>query len=546
MTSQPHDHGHDHGPGHAGHADERRPEGAVVDGETLERSMDDVFDVVVIGSGAAGAVAAHTLTSAGLSVGIVEEGPWLQTKDISHDVHTAFSRVMRQSGMQVLQGRAYMPMLQGRCVGGSTLVNSAIAWRAPEDVVDDWSARFGLGESIDARALEGHFEALERDLNVTEVDPAVLGENNRLFVQQAARQGFAAAPMRRYDRGCKGSGMCLTGCPNGAKQGMSVTYVPWALSRGARIFTSCAALRVDIAGGRAVAVVARSATGHLVTLRARRAVVVAASTVQTPNILRRSGVRAAALGRHFQAHPGLAMGGLFPTTQRPIQMSFGATQGAESTHFRKSDRFKLETISLPPDLAGARIPGVGRELSERLAQLSHVAVWAAQIRAEAEGVVTSGWGGLDRVRYTMTSRDLGAARKACALIARMMFDGGAREVWPGIYGVPSVLRSMDEVKLLENAPLEPRSYNFIATHLFGAARMGADPRTSVVGLDFGVHGVAGLHVVDSSVFPTNLGVNPQHTIMAMSRLAATRLADASHHATRRNLAKPLDVAVTAA
>jgi len=74
-------------------------------------------------------VAAHTLASAGLSVGIVEEGPWLKTKDITQDVHTAFGRVMRQAGMQVLQGRAYMPMLQGRCVGGSTLVNSAIAWR---------------------------------------------------------------------------------------------------------------------------------------------------------------------------------------------------------------------------------------------------------------------------------------------------------------------------------------------------------------------------------------------------------------------------------
>jgi choline dehydrogenase-like flavoprotein len=109
----------------------------------------------------------------------------------------------------------------------------------------------------------------------------------------------------------------------------------------------------------------------------------------------------------------------------------------------------------------------------------------------------------------------------------MLFDGGAREVWPGIYGVPSVLRSMDDVRLIENAPLEPRSYNFIATHLFGAARMGPDPRTSVVDVDFQVHGARGLHVVDSSVFPTNLGVNPQHSIMAMSRLASTRLANAA-------------------
>jgi choline dehydrogenase-like flavoprotein len=524
------------------YADENLPEGAVVDGEALARSIDDAFDVVIVGSGAAGATAAHTLTAAGLSVGIVEEGPWMKTRELAKDVHTAFGRVMRQSGMQVLGGRAYMPMLQGRCVGGSTLVNSAIAWRIPEDVVDDWSARFGLGSSLSMRALEPHFDALERELSVREVDPSVLGENNRLFVEQAARHGFEAAPMRRYDRGCKGSGLCLTGCPNGAKQGMSVTYVPWSLERGARIFTSCAVSHVEIVGGRAVAVHARSATGQLVTVRARHAVLVAASTVQSPNILRRSGIRAAALGRHFQAHPGLAIGGLFPTSATPIEMAFGATQGAESTHFRKTERFKLETISLPPDLAGARIPGIGRELTDRLSQLAHVAVWAAQVRAEAEGVVTSGFGGADRVSYTLTKRDLEAARKACTLIARMLFDAGAREVWPGIYGVPTVLRSIDEVRLIENAPLDPRSYNFIATHLFGAARMGTDPRTSVVDLDFQVHGVKGLHVVDSSVFPTNLGVNPQHSIMAVSRLAATRVAES---ATRSSVGHALSRAVPA-
>lgn len=510
-------------------SDENLREGTVVDGEALTRSEGDSFDVVVIGSGAAGAVAAHTLADAGLTVAIVEEGPWLRTRDVKEDVHTTFARVMRGQGMQVLQGRAFMPLLQGRCVGGSTLVNSAIAWRIPEDVVDDWASRFGLGDAITMRDLDPCFDVLERDLSVTSVHDAVLGENNRLFLETAKKQGFDAAPMKRYDRACKGSGYCLTGCPNGAKQGMSVTYVPWALRTGrARIFTSCRVDYVELRDGRASAVIAKSESGHRVVLHARHAVIVAASTVQTPNVLRRSGVRNVHLGEHFQAHPGLALGGLFPDSHPPIEMAFGATQGAESIAFRKTERFKLETISLPPDLAAARIPGVGKELSERLARLAHVAVWAIQVRAEAEGTVREGWGGVDRVRYTMTENDLRIVRKGAARVARMLFDAGAREVWPGIFGVPSVLRSIDEVKLIDEAPLEPRSYNCIATHLFGAARMANEARAGVVGTDFRVHGTDpghGLYVVDSSVFPTNLGVNPQHSIMALSRLASTRLAE---------------------
>ena len=512
------------------HPDEDLPEGSVVDGARLARDMDEMFDFVVIGSGAAGAVAAHTLVSAGHTVAIVEEGPWVKTRDFGVDVSSAFDRMMRDNGMQVLKGKAYMPMIQGRCVGGSTVVNSAIVWRTPEDVVDDWAARFGLGDTVTMQDLEPHFDELEARLHARPVADAVLGENNRLFLEQAAKNGIDAAPMRRYDAGCTGSGNCLTGCADGKKQGMNVSYVPWALAKGARIFTSCKAERVEVRGGRAVGVVAKGHGGHAVRLRARRGVFVAASTVQTPNILRRSGIRSRALGMHFQAHPGLALGGLM---SRRVDMSFGATQGAESIHFRKTDRFKLETISMPPELAAARIPGVGSELAARMARFSDVAVWAVQVRAEAEGTVKPGWGGGDVVRMTLTENDLRTTRKACALLGRMLFESGAREVWPGIFGVPYVLRSIDEVKLIDDAPLDPRAYSFIATHLFGAARMGPDPRTSVVGTDFACHEAEGLYVVDSSIFPTNLGVNPQHSIMALSRLAATRVAA---HATRAAVA----------
>jgi choline dehydrogenase-like flavoprotein len=246
--------------------------------------------------------------------------------------------------------------------------------------------------------------------------------------------------------------------------------------------------------------------------------------VQTPNLLARSGIRTRALGHHFQAHPGIGVGGVF---DEAIDMQVGVTQGAESVQYRASDRFKLETVSIQPELAVARMPGVGAELLEKMASLRNVAIWVANVRAEAEGTVRPGFGGGDRVRYTLTERDIVSSRKALVTIAHLMFDAGAREVWPGVFGVPATLRSRDDVKLVEEGPLDPRAYSFVATHLFGAARMGPDARTSVVGLDFSTHAVSRLFVVDSSVFPTNLGVNPQHSIMAVSRLAAMRVAAAA-------------------
>jgi choline dehydrogenase-like flavoprotein len=502
----------------------------VVDGASLAADIDEAFDAVVIGSGAAGAVAAHLLAKAGWSVAIVEEGPWVKTRDMGDRVYDAFKSMYRDCGTQIIEGHSYIPLIQGRCVGGSTVMNSAIAHRTPDDVLADWAARFGLGGAIHAKALEPHFDALERDLNARQVLGEVLGENSRMFLHRATADGLVARSMHRYERGCRGSARCVTGCPSAAKQGMNVSYVPWALASGARLYCACKVERVETKGGRAVGVVARTMAvdrlvrhahvGRTVRLRARRAVLVAASTVQTPNLLRRSGLRVNALGRHFQCHPGLGVAGVFDD---PVGMGFGATQGAESLDLRTSDKLKLETLSMPPELAAVRIPGVGEELMRRMGVFANLAVWAIVVRAEAEGRVTSGWWGgrgRDKVTLSLTRADLERSRKGVALLARMMFRSGAREVWPGIFGIPTVLRSMDDVRLVDEAPLESRVYSFITTHLFGAARMGTDAQASVVGPDFQCHEARGLYVVDSSVFPTNLGVNPQHSIMAMSRLAA--------------------------
>ncbi len=518
--------------------DENLPAGSVVDGAQLTGDLDDVFDFVVVGSGAAGSVTAHTLAKAGWTVGIVEEGPWVKTRSFKEDVLGTFRTTMRDAGMQVVKGRTFMPLIQGMCVGGSTVINSAIAWRTPEDVVDEWRTSFGLGDVVTMKSLEPHFEALERDLNVHAVMDEILGENNRLFLETARKQGIRATRMRRYERGCKGTGQCLTGCPSAAKQGMNVSYIPWALATGrARIFCSTRVERVDVRGGRAVGVTARAGeprrgaaprTPHRITLKARHGVVVAASTVQTPNLLRRSGLRARAIGRHFQAHPGMGAGGMF---DRPIQMDFGATQGAESIDFRMTERIKLETIGMPPELAAARIPFLGAELSERLASFANVGIWVANIRMKAEGTVDTGWDGRDRVQFTPTPEDMVAVRTALTKIVHLLLDAGAREVWPGVHGVASSITTRDQVESVVTSSLDPRGYSFVATHLFGAARMGPDPRTSAVGLDFAAHEARALFVVDSSIFPTNLGVNPQHSIMALARLAAVRMAADASRAT---------------
>jgi choline dehydrogenase-like flavoprotein len=187
---------------------------------------------------------------------------------------------------------------------------------------------------------------------------------------------------------------------------------------------------------------------------------------------------------------------------------------------------KFETINVPPEVAASRLPGAGKRLSGYLERLDRLAVWAVALRADAEGTVRPSRIMGDMVRYTLTRHDMERLRSGVAVAAKMHFLAGAEEVLPGIFGLPDSLTSMDQIKLIEEGPLDAAAYSLLCTHLFGGCRAAADPSAGVVDGKLKVHGVDGLYVMDASVFPTNTGVNPQHSIMALSHVAATRLAGA--------------------
>jgi choline dehydrogenase-like flavoprotein len=153
-----------------------------------------------------------------------------------------------------------------------------------------------------------------------------------------------------------------------------------------------------------------------------------------------------------------------------------------------------------------------------------MAVWAVDLRAHAEGTVRDGRRGTS-VRFVPERRDVANLRQALRFTADLFFAAGAREVLPGVHGLPERLVRPEQTTLIESAPDDPRAYSFALTHLFGTARMSARPQDGVVGTDFAVHGTRNLYVVDSSIFPTNIGVNPQLAIMGIAMLAAERIRD---------------------
>jgi choline dehydrogenase-like flavoprotein len=493
----------------------------IVDGARRDRPLEEAFDHVVVGSGAAGATAAMVLAESGASVAVVEEGPAVRTEEFTDRAFPTLRTLYRDMGGQIARGRAAIPVFQGRCLGGSTVVNSAIMWRLPEDVWAGWRDDFGLGDALPFAELERNSDRIEADLSVAPTPEEVWGGNNRLMAAAGTALGVRATPMRRAVAGCRGSARCQSGCPHGAKQSMALTYLPRAEQHGAVLFAGARADRAEMDGDRAVGVTGRFAGGGRFRLHARRSVVVAGSATQTPGFLGRSGVRSPHLGAHFHAHPGASVIGLF---DRPVGLWSGATQGFESDQHRVDGRFKVESVALMPELLIAGLPGVGARWLEAIGRAAHMAMWAVDMRAFAEGRIDPRRD-RPRIRFDLDRRDVANLRRGLGFTAEMMFAAGANAVMPLVHGLPEMIERPDDVRMLRDGPDDPRAYSMAMTHLFGTARMSPRAEDGVVGADFAVHGARNLYVVDSSVFPTNTGVNPQLSIMALAMLAANRLAE---------------------
>ncbi|MBW2384292.1 MAG: GMC family oxidoreductase [Deltaproteobacteria bacterium] len=502
----------------------REAEGEIRVFAQYERDFVEEADVVVVGSGPSGSVVTYELAKAGHRVLLVEEGPPFTPKDFRIDGNVSMARTMREGGLRSTTG-TFMPVMQAICLGGASLINSAMCVRPPKFVFDDWSTRFDL-ERTTRGDLDPHYDAVGEFLGIAPTPDAVQGRRNMLFREGCDALGYSSEPVPRNVQGCRGSGECFTGCRPRAKQSMDISYIPEAMKLGARVLTSLQVQRVLGTRRRVWGVegqVVEPFTGrasHAFRINARL-VVLAAGCMATPVLLQRSGDLAnesRQVGQNLQFHPGCAVAGVFPDEVDPL---FGATQSYHSLDFLR-EGFKLETMWSSPAALAVRTPGMGADLLRHLGELPRTVIWDAigsthrsvgSVRARSEG--------LDPViRWSLNEDDAKLMLRAVHVLTEIFFAAGAEKVMPGVHGLPEEITSTLGAQAIGDHPIRPRDLVMASSHVFCTTRMHGDAAKGVVDEIGRCHGFDNLFIADTGIFPRCPSVNPMYTVMALAHRQA--------------------------
>ena len=485
-------------------------------------------DVCIIGSGAGGATVAARLCEAGKNVVLLEAGHYDTQADFNMDEGVAFQRRYQEQGLRSSADLG-ITVLQGKGVGGSTTINWTSCFRTPERILDIWQDRFGV-EALTSDVLEPHFERVEERLNIQQWQESLINPNNQVISNGAKALGWEANTLRRNVKGCMDSGYCGMGCPANAKQGMLLTHIPDALQNGLRLYANTKALRLEEQNGTISAVIAEFGTDKTSTFTIRPKVVVSScGAINGPALFLRSGINDnGRVGKRTFLHPVVGLASLFDT---PIKGWYGAPQSVSSHQFidRGPDKvgFFFEAAPTHPILAATAASNFGMAQQEFMAQLSHtgflIALHVDGVLPDDEGgTVSVASNGKIMLDYPIGPHLQESFKESMKRGAELALASGAKRVqslhFPGVS-----MESTADIDHLDGVSYGTLHHGIFTAHQMGGLCMGSDPKTSVVNDHLQHHRLNNLFVVDGSVFPTSLGVNPSESIYGIASWASAHI-----------------------
>ena len=265
--------------------------------------------------------------------------------------------------------------------------------------------------------------------------------------------------------------------------------------------------------------------GAKVTVRAK-VFVSSAGAINSPALLLRSGINDnGQVGKRTLLHPVCSIPGKYP---EPIDPWYGAPQTVASHQFvdRGPDKvgFFLEVPPSHPMLAATAARGFGQDHFEQMKLSRYVspiiAICVDGLTPDSPGGEVSIYpDGRPRLNYTITPAMQEGFLAAHHAMAKIHFAAGCEMAYT-FHEEPLRLMSLADTAGLDALPYGNLDLSVFSAHQMGGCSLGSDPATATVNSKLQHHRIPNLFVVDGSVFPTALGVNPSLTIYGLASLAS--------------------------
>ncbi|HSQ60374.1 MAG TPA: GMC family oxidoreductase [Acidobacteriota bacterium] len=502
------------------------------------RDRENLYDVVVVGSGFGAAPPALRLAEAGYRVLVLEKGPDIVPE---RDFRQTQSPAYFRRYLRTLSGKG-LNLTFAEGLGGGSGFYEMVSLRAPSIVFDQRGegGRPLWPDGVGRAALDPHYDTAERMLRVEQIAAEDVPKTGQVFALLMKRLGYSCDRARYAARGCVGSGYCVSGCVFGAKQSLHLNYLPAAVAAGAEIRTDTNVADIAPTGsddarsdGRALAsypprweIRCRSRARGEERLRARL-LVVAAGTVGSAALLLRSKKRMPRLSRHVGRNVAfngsVKAVGLLPREYPDGDLYVGRSHpGMVSYEFLESHGIVVSAVKpLPLQIvAGARLVPSGGKLEEDYWGAEHVALMRTLRRRGLILYATGLTPPAGRIRL----RSDGTPSVSAAL------DAGWRRYHHEVHALLESILARAGCAPVPVAYLDPsgtpyEELHFFTTHQVGSCRMAESVRHGVVNASGEVFGYPGLYVSDASSLPSSLAVNSSLTVLANAeRIAAGILA----------------------
>lgn len=482
-------------------------------------------DVVIVGTGAGGAMLAYELARRGREVLMLERGGHFEPSQFTEDEAEALS-MLYFDGALTLSRDFRLRVAQGMCVGGSTVVNNAVSFDIPEPVLERWLDPSGLNAGLDRDRLIAAFGRVRRFLRVQDVGPSEsLSPGAKRILAGLDGTPWRFETLQANIEGCLGCGYCNLGC----KFGKKLSALDWTLPRAqrefpgsVRVLADCRVDRVLMRGPRASGVAARLADGRRMTVTADT-VVLSAGAIASSVILQRSRLGEGRAGRRLSFNLG-----------SPVTLDFAeplhAERGLQMTHFVRPepegaghDGAVLETWFNPVVSQALFMPGWFEEHWANMRRYSHMTCLGVVIGTESNASVKASLlGGVD-LTYVPTGGDFVRIKDSVRLAAQIGLAAGAERVLPSTFRMIEV-HNERELPRIDEEIGDDSDLSVSTSHPQGGNPMSLDALRGVVDPSFRVYGTTNVHVCDASVFPSSITVNPQLTVMALAAYAADEIA----------------------